>query len=167
MPFVLGGNKTSLTSLSSSQPHLFLSASSLPLFLSASQTFLLLSYSITFRPPSLLHWFCSSLWFFVKLLFFSPILCSSTILTYFCLLYLCVGWMFCSQIHEHREEHKKSNNFFSSLRFFVLLSYLTIFLCSFPLLDRCFALKFISTVKNTKKLTNFFLLCDFSFFYHI
>jgi len=56
----------------------------------------------------------------------------------------------CSQIHEHCEKHWKGNNFFLSMWLFVLLSYLTIFLCSFSLLDECFALRFISTMKYKK-----------------
>ncbi|QCD79520.1 hypothetical protein DEO72_LG1g3162 [Vigna unguiculata] len=43
--------------------------------------------------------------------------------------------MFCSQIHEHSEEHKKRSTFPG---------------CIFSF-ERCFALRFMSTTKNTKK----------------
>jgi len=52
--------------------------------------------------------------------------------------------MFFSEIHEHREEHKKGNNFSSSLLFFVLLLYVTTFLCSFSMVDECFSLRFMN-----------------------
>jgi len=94
------------------------------------------------------------------------------------LFYFCVALMFCSQNHEQREEHKKVTTF---LRFFVLLPYLTNILCCISLLgdvllsdllcisfifvlDWCFALRFMSTVKNTKNITTFL---RFLFFYHI
>jgi len=99
--------------------------------------------------------FFSSPRFFVLLSYLTIFLCSS-------------AGMFCSQIHEHCEEYKKGNNFFPSLQLFVLLPFLTIFLCSFSLLDGCFALRFMRIVKNTmKKVTTFFRLCNFLFFYHI
>jgi len=77
--------------------------------------------------------------------------------------------MFCSQIHEHSEEHKKGNNIFC---FSVIFFYSTIFnyfsfLWSISMLDEYFALRFMNTVKNTKKVTTFLLLCDFLFFYYI
>jgi len=106
---------------------------------------------------------------------------------YYFLLYFCVGSMFCSKIHEYREEHKKNiifsvifltvrctshnhehrekhqkgNNYSSSLLFSFRLPYLTTFLCCISLFDGCFALICMNTVKNTKKITTFFLLYYF------
>jgi len=93
--------------------------------------------------------FFSSLWFSILLPYLSMFF-----------LVFSVGWIFCSQIHEHYEEYKKGNNIFPSQRFFVLLLYLTIFLCSFSLLDECFALRFMSTMKNTKNVTIFRMFCS-------
>ena len=91
----------------------------------------------------------------------------STIFNYFSLKYFYVGWIFCSQTHEHREEHQKGNNFSSSLWFFAIIfnyfSYLLYFVCWMNIL-----LSYSWTWWRTqKKVTTFFLLCDFLFFYHI
>ena len=87
--------------------------------------------------------------------------------------YFCFGLMFCFEIHEHHEEHTKGNNFsavFRSLPYltsFICYIYLfdgcftfrsTIF-CCISVLDQCFALRFMSTVKNTEKNINDFSTC--------
>ncbi|QCE04070.1 hypothetical protein DEO72_LG8g2103 [Vigna unguiculata] len=51
-----------------------------------------------------------------------------------------VGWMFCSQIHKHSEEHK--------IRF----CYQIYFSWLYFSVRGCFALRFMSTAKNTKKI---------------
>ncbi|QCD86460.1 hypothetical protein DEO72_LG3g983 [Vigna unguiculata] len=62
--------------------------------------------------------------------------------------------MFCSQIHEHREEHKKDGCF--ALRFMITVKN-TKKIHEHreeheKVLLECFALKFMSIVKNTKKI---------------
>jgi len=109
--------------------------------------------------------------FFVLLPYLTNFLCCISLLEgYFSLrstlyfFYFCFGLMFCSEIHEHREEHQKGNNFST---IFILLPYLTPFLCHIDILlsyllfccisvlDQCFALRFMSTMKNTEKVTTF------------
>jgi len=96
-----------------------------------------------------------SLPFFVLLPYLTTLLCCISLL----------DECFSSQIHEHREEHKKDNSFFFSLRSFVLLPYLTSFL-SFSMFHKYFHVRFMNTVKNTKKSNNISsFFCDFLFFY--
>ena len=71
------------------------------------------------------------------------------------------------EIHQHCEEYKKGNNFPSYGRSFLLLPYVTTFLCSISLLDQGFSMRFINIVKNIKKITTFLIVVDLFFFYHI
>jgi len=57
------------------------------------------------------------------------------------------------------EEHPKGLSFFSSLRSFMLLPYVTTFLCTTPLFDEGFSLRFMKRMKDTKK-AKVFLLRD-------
>jgi len=57
---------------------------------------------------------------------------------------------------------KKVTTFLLLCDFFVLLPYVITFLCSIFLLDGCSEVRFTSTVKNTKKGSNFFAFFHFS-----
>ena len=85
------------------------------------------------------------------------------------ILYFFYFWfrvMFCSQNHEHRQEHKKGKNFsviFRSFTIFNFFSLLYLFVrwmfCSqiYFSLYWCFALIFMSIVKNIKKVNKFMI----------